>query len=223
MISPLPLRRSLPLFLFIVTTGVFSGTLAEAALTLTPVTQGRVTLAGSVGENNPELLVGDSSANGTVFTSIFNFSLSSSTAEIAAASQITFTINPTAQNDVGPDIRLIALNGDGSVVDMLDANAVGVTVATFTRAEVASALSLGQALTFDVTEWVKADALAGTHATFRLESTSLASNNDGNSDAFVFGRQNTSTAALNIIPEPASAALVLLGMAGLVARRRRVC
>jgi len=220
MIAPIPLRRSISVFLFIATAGVLSGTRAEAALTLSPVTQGRVTLAGAVGENNPELLVGDSSTNGTVFTSIFNFSLSSSTAEIAAASQITFTINPTAQNDVGPDIRLIALNGDGSVVDMLDANAVGVTVATFTRAEVASALTLGQALTFDVTEFVKADALAGTFTTFRLESVSGTSNNDGNSDAFVFGRQDSSTAALNIIPEPASAVL-LLGAAGVLLRRRR--
>lgn len=193
------------------------------AATLFTSTVGRVTTVGAaatVTTAGTSLGVGDSSNNTQVFASIFNFTINASAAEIAAASQITFTISATGQTGTGPDVRLVALNADDNAISAADASAAGQIVGTYSAATIAAGLP-NFLLTFDVTSIVKADALAGNFSSFRLDSALTANDGDGGGDVFVFGTIGNQDAQLNIIPEPTAFTLLAGAMALSCLRRRR--
>lgn len=195
---------------------------ASAAISLTPTTVGRVTTSGTpstLTTSTTSLGVGDSSNDTQVFASIFNFTINASAAEIAAATQITFTITATSQTGTGPDVRLVAFDTDDNGIQAADASAAGQIVATYPAATIAAGLPLS--LSFDVTSMVKADALAGNFSSYRLEAPTTVDNNDGGGDVFVFGTIGTHDARLNIIPEPTGSALMACALALSLARRRR--
>jgi len=196
---------------------------ASGAVTLTTSTVGRVTTVGTsstVLTAGTSLGVGDSSNNTQVFASIFNFTINASAAEIAAATQITFTISATGQTGTGPDVRLVALNTDDNAVQSSDASAAGQIVGTYPAATIAAGLP-NFLLTFDVTSIVKADALAGNFSSFRLDCALVANDGDGGGDVFVFGTIGNQDAQLNVIPEPTGVAMMTCALTlGLVRRRR---
>lgn len=193
------------------------------AATLFTSTVGRVTTVGAaatVTSAGTSLGVGDSSNNTQVFASIFNFTINASAAEIAEASQITFTISATGQTGTGPDVRLVALNADDNAISAADASAAGQIMGTYSASTIAAGLP-NFLLTFDVTSIVKADALAGNFSSFRLDSALTANDGDGGGDVFVFGTIGNQDAQLNIIPEPTAAVLLAGAMAFSFLRRRR--
>lgn len=199
---------------------------AKAATTLTPSSLARVSFNGpntylDTG-SGAQLPIGDGATNGRVFSAVFNFTLTSYTEEISSSTQILFTITPSNITDNAPNIRLVALTMDGDTVSASDATAEGDIIATFP----ASAFTVGTPFSFDVTSYVKADALAGgppIYTSFRLESDFTANNSNGVGDIVTFGTIGNTDARLEIIPEPGSSAL-LVGAASMAffSRRRKL-
>jgi len=204
---------------------IAGGSAACAATTLTPTTRGRVSFKGNKSAPSEYLTstsgtsglpVGDSSDNTTVHAGLYNFTVSGQTVAIAAASQILFLVTPTNSSGTAPDIRLVAFTTDVNSIPSTASTAAGTIVATLS----ASSISIGSPVSFDVTSYVKADALAGNFSSFRLESVMDASNG-GTADFFTFGTIDTNDARLEIIPEPGFPALLGVTGALVLLRKRR--
>jgi hypothetical protein len=202
---------------------------ADAAITLDPSTRGRVGFVGPQAEptgymvstdSSASLPVGDGATNNTVFSALFNFTVSAHTAEISSATQILFNVTISSISANPPSqIRLVALTNDTNTVFGARSVAAGDIVATLN----VSPLSMGQTISFDVTNFVKADALAGNFSSYRLESDFAANNTNGAGDILVFGTIASNDANLEVIPEPGSSGL-LAGAAAvaLLFRKRRL-
>ncbi len=184
------------------------------------------------------LLAGDSSNNNKVFASIFEFDISGSAAEIAAASKIEFVITvdtrlgagaPTGGGTFDGTLSFVALDStaENGVASNADYNASSTLVSSVA----AGSFNASDTITIDVTSFVKADSdLAQNFSGFRLQVPVLVGgNNDNNAaDALQFAQSSIggelfSDARLvttNPIPEPASIALLAIGTLALLPRRR---
>jgi hypothetical protein len=164
--------------------------------------------------------VGDTVGGVLVHAALFNFDVNTSAADIATASQILFKITPTGSGGIGADLRLIAITSDTNTVTGARSTAAGTVVTTIPFSSLVLSPS-PQTLVFDVTSYVKADALAGNYTSFRIESQHQQASGDLVGDFVQFGRIDATDARLEVIPEPGPA--VLLGAAGMLAilRKRR--
>lgn len=200
---------------------------ADAATTLSPSTRGRVGFVGPLDnptghmvatESSASLPVGDGATNNTVFSALFNFTLSAHTAEVASATQILFNVTISSISANPPsEIRLVALSSDTNTVFGSRSTAAGDVVATLN----VSTLAIGQTISFDVTSFVKADALAGDFSSYRLESNFTANNTNGAGDILVFGTIGSNDAHLEMIPEPGSSGLLVGAAAAVLMLRKR--
>jgi len=199
---------------------------ADAATTLNPANRARVSFNGNKSTTSDFLtatttssgmVVGDASNDDTVHSAIFNFNVSTVTSQIADATQILFYVTPTSiVGDTVPDIRLVALTNDSNSTTGARSTAAGTIVATLPLASITANTTLA----FDVTSYVKADALAGTYSSFRMESI-LEASNGGGTDYVLLGTIGTNDARLEIIPEPSSGFLASTAAMMILAMRRR--
>lgn len=199
---------------------------AAGAATILPETRARLELQGtrtsptaqnSTTSSSSAMQVGDSS-NNTVFSGLFNFDVSPHTTAIASATQILFSITPTSLNinSVGPNIRLVALTTDSDSTAGTISTDPGTIVSTIPFAGIA----VDTALVFDVTGFVKDDALAGTYSSFRLESD-WDQSNGGGADVVIFGTLASTDARIQIIPEPSLPLVSAISVLPLFRRKTR--
>ncbi len=164
--------------------------------------------------------------------------------DISGANSTTFTKNGDGKLILGASTTIdegLTMNlADGTLdfsnvatFDVTNLNlAAGTTVilAEGTRFNISGALTIGDGVIFDLSNWTSLESFdpyalftLGTGATFTPPTnkyvTILAQNNGINDKAFL--TYDATTNKVMLVPEPTTATLSLLALAGLAARRRR--
>ena len=179
-------------------------------------------------DGNDLLLVGDNSGGDVVFQVGALFDISGLTADVLAASTITYNIRRESSIGTGQDVEAFVFgNGADTSLDADDFS-MGLSAGTITDS---GSSQNGTLYTYNVTALVKALALTNGVVGVRLDSGLADSDGDGTTDAIRFYREGEygpisdsgATTFLDItpaIPEPASLALLGLGTLCLLGRRR---
>jgi hypothetical protein len=153
-------------------------------------------------EKNTYIAAGDAAVGNAELRSILEFNLSDNLAVIASATNISFYVEIKETLGTPPDWQFVHLTegNNGSVV-ITDFHAAGTVIGS---TQPGSSAVAGTWVQFDVTDAVKADALAGNWSAFRLQASAITLN--GKADVIRFYEQGYSDGnepyLMISVPEP---------------------